>query len=859
MSGNDPSKSSATVVVAAADKPASAASIHASAIASTSVVAAPGERFRSVEDFRNWLIQAANAEWGDLFGQPANSYHPIHGTILRGGLIADGIMTTFAAASDLDTSSSTNIQVAGVDEADIVETDGNFIYIISGQDLVIVDATEGQPPKVTSRVRLTERPVGMYLAGDRLAIVSSSGYSDWSGGFGVIGFADIDTALVDSISVVDSIFLDTRWTRPRRPTTTVTILDVTDRAQPTLVQKTQLDGEVISSRTVDGQLQLVLNNDLQLPLPIQKRVVNDEILTPQAPTYRESTSDLVVDWSFDTYVYETQDEYVSRIFNEVLDSLDARIRSLDADGAVISDTPLFDATDIYRPEGFFARQLVTIAKFDLTSNDAGPVAKTSVMTGRDAQVYATPDSIYLFTNSVATSDFNGSFNWRPNTKTNVWMFDTSGRRDAITLAATGQFDGTLLNQFAADERDGYLRVVTTTNSWSGGEQSVLVLEHVGAHLNVVGSATGIAPDERLYSVRFVGDDVFFVTFRRIDPLFAVDLSDPTNPTIMGELHIPGYSEYLQPIDDTHLLAIGRDTTTWWGSVEEPDSLQVSIFDVSNLTDPRLVDRYTFGGGYSTVTPATGGSFLSNGTGDHHAVSYFADEQIFALPVETSSTFTSWWGPEAHTPLFEAGEGGLQLFRIDVNSGFTPLALIEHDSPIERSIRIGSRLLAISDTTLSVHDLANPTVELGRVDLAVVGNVPAIELEMYRAPAQALYANVTRSVENEVNVPNDSQLALTSEAAPAVALPEAGWVSPSLGRSWRTQPASLPTARVSASSRDIDGELLNLLAADSASGSFDVEFVARREFEIDVHEHCSADNTDDQLALLANDVLALAHF
>ena len=176
-----------------------------------------------------------------------------------------------------------------------------------------------------------------------------------------------------------------------------------------------------------------------------------------------------------------------------------------------------------------------------------------------------------------------------------------------------------MNQFAADEHDGYLRVVSQGQPWSNVGQSVVVLQQVGKNLNVVGSVSGIATDESLYSVRFVGDRAYFVTFRQIDPLFVVDLSVPTDPRLTGELHIPGFSDYLQPIDETHLLAIGRD-----------GALQVSIFDVSDISNPQLTQRYSFEGGSTTVTPATGASF-TRGDGDHHAVSYFADEQILRCP------------------------------------------------------------------------------------------------------------------------------------------------------------------------------------------------------------------------------------
>ena len=314
---------------------------------------------------------------------------------------------------------------------------------------------------------------------------------------------------------------------------------------------------------------------------------------------------------------------------------------------------------------------------------------------------------------------------------------------------------------------------------------------------------------------------FFVTFRQFDPLFAVDLSDPTNPVLMGELHIPGYSEYLQPIDDTHLLAIGRDTTFWGGSVEEPGELQISIFDISDLSNPQLADRYSFGGGYTTVTPATGSGFLRSGDGDHHAVSYFADEQILALPIHTLNDYASWWVTAENQPLFAAGHGGLQVFKIDVDSGFTPIGLIEHDTLIERSVRIGDRLFAISSGTLSEHNLADPTVRLGDINIGASAAIQPVELKMYQAVTED---PVERLLETQtyvpVDVPNDapheSPVAEVNVGAAAATSTQAGWVVPSLELSRHTQPARVAAFSRFPVSRRFDNELLQLLSADTAS-------------------------------------------
>jgi hypothetical protein len=785
----------------AADSPTAAGLPAKADVKSTvSSVKAPWERFRSREELKAWLLQAALDEYGHLFGQSA--YGLPSWDYWRGPIFEIGIPVlrtaefTLAASSDAG-ASSTNLQVEGVDEADLVETDGKFIYIVSGQELVIVSAGEGDDLKIMSRVHLDERPDGIYLSGNRLAIISSNN-DDWL----YSSIRAFPLIAIDAVIDVATVNGDVAGGF-HRPTTTVTVLDITDRAAPTLVQKTELDGRLVSSRTVDGELRLVLSNDFRLPPPVTKPGEPQHALDPESDFLAPgrdtltlfATTDL---WRprwygyEDSYVYETLDEYVSRVGDDLLDSFDARIRSLLADGSVVSDSALADATEIYRPDDLSARSLTTIMTFDLHSNQSGPADKVSVLTNGPAEIYATGENIYVFGASGPQRDSLGGIDWNQSPSTSVWKFSTDARTHTVELAARGQFSGLLLNQFAADEHDGYLRVVSYTDAWNSAGQSVYVLQQTGRRLNVVGSVTGVALNETLHSVRFLGDKLFFVTFRQIDPLFAVDLSDPTRPVIMGELHIPGYSEYLQPIDESHLLGIGRDVAPWFpGGAEEPDSLQISIFDVSDLTSPLLTDRYTFGGGFSTVTPATGNRLFGGGDGDHHAVSYFADEQILALPIQSES---AWWGAESG-PLFDPGEGGLQIFRIDVDTGFTPIALIEHDTPIERSLRIGDRLYAISSGELSVHDMADPNMQLGELDLGATG-LQLVELKMYEAPVPVAPV----------------MLAPVVKPAPATS-PQPGWVLHSQDSRPRTQPARGAAFREFRAVRQIDDASLQLLAAD----------------------------------------------
>ena len=726
-----------TVFSAGDEFSAAAASVPLPVQETTIPVATNGDlqRFQSTAEFEAWLLEAATAQYGHLFGQSTYHYgwnwHTIDYTDALDGDVFAPVLRASANVNFNGAHSATNVQVAGVDEADLVETDGEHLYIISGKDLVIVKAGVSEELQVVSRVQLDERPVGMYLSGDRLALVSSSAMAGFGSPFR-LGRPLIWSGMP---LFTDDLAFSPQEIKP--PATTVTLLDITDRAAPTLVHKTEMDGQLVTSRTVDGQLRLVLTNDMHLPMPIARPVEGTSGAEQTAPIAESKQIRLAVDMAWypvveANYVYEARDEYLARVREEIF-AAGPQFRSMALDGSVISESPFLSATEIYRPASHLDQHAVTVATFDLTSDVMGPAATATIMTNGLQQVYVDEDSIYVFAEQAPNQQWSEVGLWSAGEmpKTGVWKFEIDNQSHDIELVATGEFDGALLNQFAADEHNGRLRVVTEAR-WNSVGQSLHVLEQVGDELKVVGSLDGIATNEQLYSVRFLENTVFFVTFRQTDPLFVVDLSDPVNPQLRGELHIPGFSDYLQPIDENHLLAIGRDADEVTGQFQE---LQVSIFDVSDLTDPQLLHRYSFDGGRSTMTPATGDRW-SRGDGDHHAVSYFSADQIFALPIYTAADIAWFSDVDQQGAMFEAGKGGLQVFRIDLDEGFTPLGIIEHDTLVERSMQVGDHLYAISNGTLTVHELTDPSIRLGELEIAATG-AEHIALTFYEAALETV--------------------------------------------------------------------------------------------------------------------------
>jgi hypothetical protein len=347
------------------------------------------ERFRSAAEFESWLADAAVAQWGHLFGQttfyPQWDWGRFYTTdaVFLGGPLVPATM-----AGPTNTFSETNVQVEGVDEADLVETDGEYLYILSGQDLVIVQAGIGDELEVVSRTRLNQRPLGMYLSGDRLALVSST---------------PADHGLVRPIDPIPVIVFndganreESDETEPAGPTTTVAVLDVRNRSAPSLVHTTEMDGQLVTSRVVDGQLRLVVTNSLQLPRPIAHPVATvPEPETPVQPSLPSDPNVIRILPAVDGFwqgppgppqVYETKTEYLTRLRGELIETVMPQLRNLSLDGDVTSTVKLFEPTDLYRPDSFYEQSVITVATFDLASDEAGTIATANVMSAHAPQV-----------------------------------------------------------------------------------------------------------------------------------------------------------------------------------------------------------------------------------------------------------------------------------------------------------------------------------------------------------------------------------------------------------------------------------------------------------------------------------------
>jgi uncharacterized secreted protein with C-terminal beta-propeller domain len=364
--------------------------------------------------------------------------------------------------------------------------------------------------------------------------------------------------------------------------------------------------------------------------------------------------------------------------------------------------------------------LLTVARLSTSDGEPG-IDAAAVMVGMGGTVYASADAVYV----AGTSWGSGA-----GPATTLTAFSLG---DRIEHLASGSVPGYVPDQFAMDAAaDGTFRIATQTGWWGRSASSSLhVLGRQGRDFVTLGSVTGIAPGEDLKAVRFIDDQAFVVTFEQVDPLFVIDLADPRNPRITGELKIPGFSSYLHPMEEGRLFGIGQGDT--W------NTSKLSLFDVSDPAAPAEVEAVTLGG--------PDGWASSEAAWDHHAFAWFASHGLLAVPV----TEMAWnhdpvvVGDEpvvvGDDPAAIAGEGGegtgvdsevvigeivsialpetsytVKLFAVDRDAGFTHVIDVRHDSPVLRSLRIADRLYTVSTTAIAVHQLGGSYEELGRLTI-----------------------------------------------------------------------------------------------------------------------------------------------
>jgi uncharacterized secreted protein with C-terminal beta-propeller domain len=576
--------------------------------------------------------------------------------------------------------SGTNNQEEGVDEADLVKTDGYNLYLVNGNHLHVFGVPEFGELDVASDTELEGYPYQLLLDADRsrLAVFSHVDVEQLPG----------EHPLRDAVGrsqAIDSL--------PYRTyaLSKITIFDVSDPAALALDREVWVEGWYQTARRTDHSVRVVANGNILVP-------GLDDMWTywnggqPDLDDIREQAAERIADAELD--------DMIPRLY-ERRPNGSVRIHSLAGEGC----------RSFYFPTDSSGRTTTTILSFELGAEDLRIDADTVVSNW--STVYASRDRLYL-----AESAWPNWWNWSridagelfiP--KTNIHAFDVSTAGKAAYVGS-GRIDGTVLNQFSLDEQDGLLRVAASTNPWRqwnpdgtveetpAPESHIYILEEKGDELETVGQLDGIAPNEQIFAARFLADEAFLVTFEQVDPLFTIDLSDPRSPKLTGELEVPGFSTYLHPIADDRILAIGvggdENGANW--------NAQISLFDVSNRAEPSLMDTHEL---------VSSGWGWSEALYEHKAFQYFAPKKMLAVPM---SSYREVRGPNGEWNYL--WDSKLELLNVDAETGVSRHGAVDHSrfydgtwwgqADVRRSIFMGDFIYAVSSNAVTVNRLDDLT-------------------------------------------------------------------------------------------------------------------------------------------------------
>ncbi len=467
--------------------------------------------------------------------------------------------------------STTNNQEPGVEEPDIVKSDGSTIFAVEQGTLFAVAA--GPTPHLVGSLPLGADGYGaqLLIRGSRVLVVSAGQPTPVALGAPVRSGARKPSART---SAPARAILP--YPGPFSATTTVTEVDAADPAALHVVRTMEVEGAFVDARQNGGTARLVLSS------------------TPRAiaaPALRGSAAGWVPKRRFHSFITGHR-----------------------------STKPVVACSAVRRPLQFSGEGMLTILTIDL---DRGVYASESSAIVADAQlVYGSERNLYVATQRWI-SPVDPAAKVPSEAETVIDQFDASGP-DRTPLVASGAVPGYLLNQFSLSEHGGYLRVASTSEPiwWGAGappasQSRVTVLADRGAALVPVGQVSGLGAGQKLYSVRFIGDAGYVVTFRQVDPLYVLDLSVPSSPRIAGQLELEGYSSYLHPISEGLLLGVGQEV----GAGNEPSAVQLELFDVSKPSTPQLKARVSLGAGSQSAVQF-----------DHHAFLFWAPAALAVMPL-----------------------------------------------------------------------------------------------------------------------------------------------------------------------------------------------------------------------------------
>ncbi|MGN7175341.1 hypothetical protein BK139_19950 [Paenibacillus sp. FSL R5-0490] len=524
--------------------------------------------------------------------------------------------------------SGTNVQVSGIDEADLIKTDGTHIYKISENKVQIIKAVPADKMELESQLTFNGdfSPYQLFIEGTQLIILGHS-YKDIPGS---IGKESSEKKIAPAFQSVKTI-----------------VYNVENKQKPKQIREADIEGSLLASRLMDGKVYLI---------------------TSYHPEY----------WILER--------------NE---NADLRPRYYDTAGS--KEQQIVDYNEIKYFPGSQNANYINIAVLDLNAGRK-PLAVTSYL-GSGNEFYMSQNNLYL-----AATQYNNEIiadRQMPHPDTSIFKFNI--KDGEVEFQTSAEIKGTVLNQFSMDEYNGNFRVVTTKGeAWDERTPSSNSLYILDKNLKQIGQLEDLAKGERIYSARFMNDRIYMVTFKETDPLFVIDGSNPEKPCVLGELKIPGFSNYLHPLDKNHLIGFGHDTkiTGGKGAGSQPvittDGVKISLFDVSDTSNPVEKDTEIIGG-RGTYSPLNY---------DHKALLVDKKKNLYGFPI---SIYQNKEGSQFESTFdFQ----GALVYKITVQNGIELQSEITHqteeaiyeewEDAIERLIYIGDYIYSISPQKVDAY-------------------------------------------------------------------------------------------------------------------------------------------------------------
>ncbi|MBI2134193.1 beta-propeller domain-containing protein [Candidatus Woesearchaeota archaeon] len=665
----------------------------------------------------------------EAFIKKGNTGYIYYSPTLRGGTVMDaGMMKTMEteaamAPSGSDDFSKTNVQVEGVDEADIVKTDGKYIYTLSGNKMYIISAEPGNS-KPISEIPLKGEAKEIFINEDKLVIFGSQ-YNEE-----VYSTDDVQSK---GIASSEKMMILPRYPQRYSQYAYINVYDMTDRSNPKLSREIMLSGYYFSSRMIGKYVYAVIN----MPAyyyggPIIRPLIKENGAEKTIPAndiyyhdYPDNSYNFVNILSIN--IQDDNEEYTTKT-----------VLSPNTQNMYVSSNNIYTAfasynyNVIYTPENI----IENVIKPLLPATVANRISE--IKNSNDTSKWEMIEKeITSYTNSLGNNE-RTELEERASKK--MAEFELKMAKDMektiihkvsisdgeIKYSGQGTVPGTILNQFSMDERDGYLRIATTRGQvWTREAEfpstnNIYVLD---SDLEIKGMIEDLAPGERIYSARFMGERAYMVTFKKVDPLFVIDLKDPENPKLLGKLKIPGYSDYLHPYDENHIIGIGKEAV----EAEEGDfawyqGIKLALFDVSDPENPKEISKYNVGDRGTD----------SYALHDHKAFLFSREKNLLAIPILLAEIDRSKYA-DGKLPPYAYGDfkwQGAYVFSIDPENGFKLTGRISHveddsleksgyyyysPNSIKRSLYIGNTLYTVSDAMVKMNDLAT-LEELGKTSL-----------------------------------------------------------------------------------------------------------------------------------------------